>query len=196
MGATIRRCIASLALLAMAVTAIQAQEPSSRLGFYASLGPSYGWASISCDQCASSPSRNGWGGFLKLGWTLSPNWQAGVEGNLWTKSEGGVRTRLEQFSAAAYFYPAAGSGFFVKGGAGLSGQEYHPSGSTVDYTGWSIGLLAGTGYDVRIAGDAYLTPLVNFYYGAPRSVESGNAGTVFTRSSFTVLEIGVGITWH
>jgi hypothetical protein len=196
MGTIARRGIIGLAALAMTVTAVQAQELNRRRGFYASLGPTYGWASISCNECPSSQSRPSWGGFLKGGWNLSPNWQAGVEGNVWTKTEGGTRDRLEQLSAAAYFYPAADAGFFLKGGAGLSGEEYQPTGSARVSSGWSIGLLTGVGYDVRIAGDAYLTPVVNFYYGAPRTIENGSAGTIFTGSSFTVVDIGIGITWH
>jgi hypothetical protein len=183
------------ALLGLASSAA-AGHPQERQGFWIGLGGGYGSADASCDECEGGDREGSFTGFVKLGGTLNERVLLGVETNGWIKEESGATLILGSLTGTVTFYPQASSGFFLKGGVGLSYVDTELSEDSVTVslskTGW--GVLAGLGYDVRVGRNVSITPCVNFYYGQPGdlSFEGGTLGGW----KQNVIEFAVGITFH
>lgn len=162
------------ALLAILfATTANAQQAQTRQGFW--IGGGLGYGSLGCEGCdrVGAPS-----GYLKLGGTLRQNILIGVETNGWTKSEFGSRLTMGNVSGAVYWYPMATNGLFVKGGAGYSVLDNSFSSTS------GFGMLAGLGYDVRVARNLSITPVANWFRGS------------FDGGAANVLQLGVGVTSH
>jgi hypothetical protein len=177
-----------------------AGHPQERRGFWIGFGVGYGSADATCDGCEGDGGSNREGsvtGFVKLGGTLSQRVLLGVETNLWVKSEAGLTLTLSSFTGTVSFYPHASSGFFVKGGVGLShvNTEFNDASSTVSLgkTGW--GVLAGLGYDLRVGRNVSLTPCFNYFYGRPGDLSWGG-DTLAGRWRQNVIDFALGITFH
>jgi len=188
--------IAILGVLAVAgARPAAAQHPQTREGFWIGFGFGYGTADLkspTLDSLGATGREGGATGFLKLGGTLSKSVLLGGEVNAWVKSESGVKTTLGNVSAAAYFYPAPASGFFLKGGVGYGSTRVSNSGSA---TASGFGFVAGLGYDVRVGKNVSLTPVANFYFGSDGDLAE-NGTTVFSSLKHNVFDFGLGITFH
>jgi Outer membrane protein beta-barrel domain len=166
-------------LLASSASAQQAQ---TRQGFWIGGGMGYGSFGLGCSTCGDLGRTGGLSGYAKLGTTLRPNILLGVEMNGWTKSEAGATITLGNLSGAAYWYPMATQGLFIKGGAGysvLSADDGATSGSDSGF-----GLLGGVGYDIRVGRNLSITPVANYFRGG------------FVGGSANVLQLGMGVTSH
>jgi hypothetical protein len=148
---------------------------------------------VSCDGCIDTGRLESASGFLKLGTAVSQNLLLGVEANGWRKRSSGVTENLGNVSAVAYLYPWARGGLFVKGGGGLS--TYIASGPGPDLTGTGWGLIAGVGYDLRVARNISLTPVANIYYGHLGSLVLGG-NPVESGWQQNIVDVGLGITFH
>jgi len=191
------RALSTLGLLVVGATAMaRAQRPQTREGFWIGVGFGYGHSSLSCGSgCSFTDASKGGGGagFIKLGGTLSPKVLLGGEVNAWVKDVSGTTEEVGNVSAALYYYPAAASGFFLKGGAGFASYILHNGGTSVTASG--VGLIAGLGYDVRVGRMISLTPTGNFYWGSDGDLKDG--GTVLIPSvKHTTFDFGLGITFH
>jgi len=183
-----------------------AGHPQERRGFWIGFGGGYGSAKLSCDACDNGGREGSFTGFLKLGGTLNQRVLLGVEGNAWVKEQKGHTLALGSFTGTVTFYPYASSGFFLKGGVGLSHIDTafrEGSLSVTASTGW--GVLAGIGYDLRLGRNISITPSVNFYYGKPYRDYSFEAETFGPLQAITVkieggkqnvIDFGIGITFH
>ena len=182
---------ATLLLTGLVVgTPAAAQNPQVRDGFWIGFGLGYGSANGSCDGCGSSDSESGLTGHLKLGGTLSPKVLLGAESDVWMKEINGATNTVGNFSGTVYFYPSPAGGFFLKGGAGLA--YYSVSEGNVSVSKAGLGLMGGAGYDVRVGRNISITPMATFRYAGVGDIEElGVVG-----ASFTVLDLGVGVTFH
>ncbi|HEX2250240.1 MAG TPA: hypothetical protein VHH32_07810, partial [Gemmatimonadales bacterium] len=106
----------------------------------------------------------------------------GVEMNGWTKSEAGATVTMGNMSAAAYWYPMATQGLFIKAGAGYSILGVEDDLGSDNDTGF--GFLGGVGYDIRVGRNLSITPVANWFRGG------------FNNGSANVLQFGVGVTSH
>ena len=174
--------VLALAILGLAATTAAAQEAPARAGFWGGFGMGWGSMGVGCGGCGGAERLGSYSGYLKLGGTLNPHVLLGGEFNGWSKSENGVTVDFGNASAAAYYYPDVQSGLFVKGGAGYSRLGAHDGGASDSESGF--GLLAGVGYDVRIAENTSITPVFNYFRGA---FDGGHAD---------VFQFGVGVTFH
>src|SRR5262245_61344992 len=173
----------------------------AREGFWLGLGGGYGSAGVSCDDCGEE--REGGGvGYLRGGWTLNQRTLVGLDFNLWSKTaeEDDIEMTLNLYNLAGSltFYPAATSGFFVKGGAGVSviDVDVDFEGSTVSADlGTGFGLTVGAGYDVRLSRMISLTPAFGYWYGRPGDLKFGPE-PLFSNWRQNVVEFTVGITFH
>lgn len=142
-----------------------------RQGFWFNVSGGVGSATVTCDDCDSDRETGGVFGF-RLGGSLSERVLVGGEVNFWAKSydiEPGVKGtfNLYNVSGTLTYYPT-GSGFFVKGGAGLAGADVdvEAEGTTITIdVGTGFGFIAGAGYDIPISRRWSITPGVNFSYG-------------------------------
>ena len=170
-----------LLFVALAHTNAQAQSrPQTREGFFIGFG--FGWGSLGCSTCGGTRT-SGLAGYLKLGGTLSDQVLLGFETNGWVKSESGVTLSQNNASVVMYFYPNAESGFFIKGGFGGAELRLELS-SFGNLSTNGYGLIGGLGYDARVGDNFSLTPYANVLYGG------------FDHESTSVLQLGLGLTWH
>jgi len=167
------------ALLTVLLTSTSfAQHAQTRQGFWIGGGMGYGTMGISCDGCPDFDREGSLSGYIKLGGTLRQNILLGVETNGWTKSEGGATLTMGNVSGAAYWYPMATNGLFVKGGVGYSILDDGFANES------GFGMLAGLGYDVRVGRNLSITPVANWFRGGYDGI------------SANVLQLGLGVTSH
>jgi len=157
-----------------------AQRAQTRQGFWIGGGMGYGSMGLGCSGCAGVGRTGGLSGYAKLGGTLRPNILLGVEMNGWTKNEGAATITMGNFSGAAYWYPMATQGLFIKGGAGYSVLAVDDGFSSANDSGF--GLLGGVGYDIRVGRNLSITPVANYFRGG------------FDGGSANVLQLGMGVT--
>jgi len=172
-----------------------AQHPQTREGFWIGFGFGHGSADLkspTLDSLGATGREGGTTGFVKLGGTLSKSVLLGGEVNAWVKSESGVTFTVGNVSAAAYFYPAPQTGFFVKGGVGYGSTRFSNSRPA---TASGFGFLAGVGYDVRVGANISLTPVANFYFGSDGDMTE-NGTKVISSLKHNVFDFGLGITFH
>jgi len=159
-------------LVAVAVlptgTALAATQ--EREGFWIGFGFGYGSARVSCDDCVANGREGGLAGFLKVGGTLNRKVLLGTEVSFWTKTQAVDTLNFGNATFTVTFYPWTSSGFFVKGGAGLSlvNTDVVEGGDLITLDlGDGFGAIAGVGYDLRIRRNLSITPVCNFYMGWP-----------------------------
>jgi Outer membrane protein beta-barrel domain len=179
---TLRATGLSALLTALLATTAFAQHAQTRDGFWVGGGLGYGSFGLSCDICDGLGRTGGLSGYAKLGGTLRQNILLGVETNGWTKSEGGATITMGNLSGAAYWYPMATNGLFVKGGVGYSVMSADDGSTSANDSGF--GFLAGLGYDVRVGRNLSMTPVMNWFRGGYDGI------------SANVIQFGLGVTSH
>jgi hypothetical protein len=173
--------LSALLTVLLAGTAV-AQQAQTRQGLWVGGGMGYGSLGLSCESCVDVGRTGGISGYAKVGGTLRSNVLLGLELNGWTKSEAGARVTLGNVSAAAYWYPMATNGLFIKGGAGYSALSADDGSTSATDSGF--GILGGVGYDIRAGRNLSITPVANWFRGG------------FDGGSANVLQIGLGVTSH
>ena len=130
-------------------------------------------------------------GYIKFGGTINSRLLLGVESNAWfthgsrvgvvisTTPVNELPILLINVSAAAYFYPSATGGFYLKGGLGVA--RFDPK---YDQSEYGRGAVLGVGFNIPIGGKYSITPVLN--YNTER----------FASRDTNILELGVGLTWH
>ncbi len=195
----IKRAVCLVCVLWLAgVGQASAEHPQKRQGFWLGIGGGYGSADATCDECDGGDREGSGAGYLKLGWTLDDRVLLGGEFNLWTKEQDGVMVNFYNASGTLTFYPQGSSGFFLKGGVGASfiDTEIVDGGTRITADlGSGLGLVAGVGYDLRVARVISITPAVNFWYGQPGDLMV--AGETIARNwKQNVVDFTVGVTFH
>jgi len=172
----------ALVMAAALIAAPQAADAQAREGFF--IGVGVGGGSFGCAECGDRQS--GLSGQLNLGTAVSQQLLLGITSGAWTKEEGGARLTHANVSAMAQFYPGAASGFFLKGGVGISTLTVGASagGMSLSATETGLGLMAGLGYDVRVGSNFSVSPFGTFGWGN------------FEGSSANNFQLGLGATWH
>jgi hypothetical protein len=179
---TLRAIGLSAFLAVLLASSASAQQAQTRQGFWVGGGMGYGSMGLSCTGCVDVGRTAGISGYAKVGGTLRPNILLGVEMNGWTKNEGSATITMGNFSGAAYWYPMATQGLFIKGGAGYSVLAVDDGSTSANDSGF--GLLGGVGYDIRVGRNLSITPVANWFRGG------------FDGGSANVLQLGMGVTSH
>jgi hypothetical protein len=190
------RVLRVFAVLVLAATPLAAQQddPVMKLsGFWA--GGGFGGAStgLSCTLCDGRDT--GLSGFLSAGFTLSPKLRLGAEANAWFDGENDVSQRLALFGASLYWSPNPERPWYFKGGLGL--VRYHAGTDDPNDDGLSagaVGVQLGGGYDLRFSRRLWFTPFANVI--ASTNTEMTSGAVVVTDVSFTMLQVGAGITYR
>jgi hypothetical protein len=180
-----RRTVTLLAALAAALVLVpngtSAQNPQTRDGFFIGFG--LGGGSFGCEGCGSRETSVA--GHFKLGGTINSRVLIGAESAGWTKDENGARLTHSTLLGIIQFYPSETSGFFVKGGVGISRLDVSVSGGGFSFSGGDsgAGFSGGLGYDVRVGTNFSITPYGLWAFG-------DHGGSVNTA------QLGVGANWH
>ena len=192
-------CLLVLLTVAWPLPAV-AQE---RSGLWGGFGGGYGSAGVSAEHVDDEDREGSGVAYFTGGWTLNERLLAGAEFNLWSKTaevEPGVDAAFNIYnvSGTLTFYPRASSGFFVKGGAGLSFLDADIDAAGTDITvdlGSGFGLIAGAGYDIRLGRAVSLTPAVNVSYGQLGNIQIAGE-TLFGDWKHDVVDFTVGLKFH
>ncbi len=173
-----------------------AQRPQKRQGFWIGAGFGYGSLARTCDACQNLPGEPGLSGFLKLGVTAAPQLLMGVEANGWRKTIQGTTVTAVNASVVSYVYLKPTSGFFFKGGLGVSYYREDVAVKTPEDTASTtgFGLTAGLGYDYRVADNISLTPVANFTFGSLGNLR--HRGFFYPNVQETLLQLALGMTFH
>lgn len=188
-----------------------AQHPQDRHGFWLSISPGYGWTSVSCNSGAALSGCGVSGehavtGILRAGGTVSSHFLVGVEANSIQVGShdpaifipesgrlfGSPDVSFTTLTGIVVYYPVVSSGFFLRGGAGLSRVEID-SGADVSKDGWA-GLL-GAGYDFRIARRISITPQASFSFAGLGAIDSELRGSTDSWDQREFV-LSLGVTFH
>lgn len=166
-----------------------------REGFGSSYGPALVGGYIDCENCGGQ-SFAGAGGYLRLGRYIRPDLFVGMEAGLHTLPVGYNRFDANSLSAILQWYPAARSGFYIKGSLGVARLVYLDSEDeeTRRYTLTAPALGIGIGYDIRTRFRFLLTPFAGVTRTA--SADYKRNGEPRGAASTTAVQIGLGFTWY
>jgi hypothetical protein len=160
------------------------------------LGAGLGTASaaVNCEICTGD-RNGGLSGYLSGGFRFSPSLRAGAELAGWRDETAGVTQRLILYGASLYWVPTPTASWYLKGGIGL--LNYHASTDDQDddpLTASTGAVQLGAGYDFRAGSKLWLTPFANLIVSTSGNMASGNS--IVTDASFSLMQIGAGITWR
>ncbi|PYP42318.1 MAG: hypothetical protein DMD43_03310 [Gemmatimonadetes bacterium] len=135
--------------------------------------------------------------WIAVGGTVNPHLRLGGEINAWvneytdTLTFDHVTESLVGGLLTAQVFPATNLGLFFKGGVGISRSGTDISGGYgTGETGFAT--LLGAGYEVRLARNFFLTPVVNVLYHRSNGQRGDPNGALHER----VATIGVGLTFQ
>ena len=189
------RIMASAVLLATATLSqpAAAQSPTLRGPWF---GGGIGTASaqVNCELCTSD-RNGGLSGYVAGGISLSPQVRAGLELAGWFDTTDEVSQWMLVYGGSLYWYPQTAAAWYLKGGVGLF--NYHAG--TPDEDDETLGASAaalqlGAGYDFRAGSRLWVTPYANMIVTTSGNLTSGN--TIVTDASFSMLQLGAGLTWR
>lgn len=131
------------------------REVHRHRGFWISGGLGGGWEDA---RDAFGTVGRGGSAYLRLGGTPSPQALVGIEVIGWgreSRHTGDVARA--NVTLMTMLYPRYAGGWFLKGGFGAAGFE---SGFGGELEG--VGLSLGTGWDLKVGGNFYITPNVDY----------------------------------
>lgn len=124
---------------------------------------------------------------------LRPDLFVAFESNGFTSSSDGIDTTGGFYSAALQWYPNVEKGFYVKGNLGVAAVLMEDDSDEV--TTGAPGLGLGIGYDFRLGRNFSLTPYANVVFTGKNDLKLNDSSTGVD-ASFSLIQIGLGFTWH
>ena len=170
-----------------------AQEATLR-GPWLGAGIGTASAAVNCGIC-SSDRNGGLSGYLTGGFTFARGLRAGAELAGWRDETAGVTQRLVLYGASLYWAPTPTAPWYLKGGIGL--LSYRASTDDEDEDPLTAGtgaLQLGAGYDLRAGSRVWVSPFANLIVSTSGNLTSGNS--VVTDASFSLMQVGLGVTWR
>jgi hypothetical protein len=181
-----------IAALALSQPA-RAQDPTLR-GPWLGAGIGTASAAVNCDICTGD-RNGGLSGYLTGGFTFNENLRAGAELSGWRDATAGVSQRVILYGASLYWVPTPTASWYLKGGLGLLTYRASTGDDEEDPLEASTGALQlGVGYDFRAGSRVWINPFANLVVSTSGNMTSGN--TVVTDASFSLMQIGAGVTWR
>jgi hypothetical protein len=173
--------------------AAQDQGPGSqRQGFWWGVGAGYGISRVDCNICIGD-NTGGFSVSARAGLTVSPSVLLGLESNNWLHPDDVADRFQTSLNALAYWYPSLASGLNLKGGIGLTWYRASDGENAITMT--SISPQIGAGYDIPVGRNMSVTPFLNMI-AAPFGEMRFNGELAAPNANFTLLQLGIGVTWH
>jgi hypothetical protein len=191
---SVRSIAAAFALIALGGSApVGAQSPSVH-GAWIGGGIGTASAHVSCDACTSD-RNGGLSGYLSGGLAVAQGVRAGAELAGWFDTTNDVSQRLALYGASLWWNPNPAAPWYLKGGIGLLQYRASTDNPNDDpLTGSAAALQLGGGYDIRAARKLWFTPFANLIVSSSGNLTSGN--TIITDASYSMLQLGAGLTWR
>jgi len=215
-----------LACGSVSLHAQAASRPNSRQGFWIGLGVGNGSAGLDCRTVTlesatiayppcSKDRFGGLSGYVRLGGTLSRSVLLGFEINGWLRSENGgivdpssalqTRESIGYGSVILVWYPSRTRALYLK--AGLGEMKYRADDGEVALTATAPSALLGMGYEMRLGRNFSLVPYLNSlassavrkHFNDDPGFPTERADPRFTTTediSVTLVQLGLGVTWH
>ena len=121
----------------------------------------YGRLRVQCLSCSNVTSVGGTTVTVSIGGSPSHYVLLGVEGQVWTGSDGGIRERVRSVNLVVHWYPwGLSNGLFLRGGTGLVDGIVALNDSTGQkhaVTGQGLGISVSLGYDIPLNRHLALT---------------------------------------
>jgi Outer membrane protein beta-barrel domain len=192
---SLSRIAAACLLAALALSQPARAQESTLRGPWLGAGIGTASAAVNCDIC-NGDRNGGLSGYLAGGFTLSQTLRAGAELAGWLDNTDNVRQRLMLYGASLYWTPSPTASWYLKGGIGMLNYNADATDDDEDdELGASTGALQlGVGYDFRAGSKLWITPYANLIVSTSGNMTSGNS--IVTDASFSLMQIGAGITWR
>jgi len=165
----VRTVLLGSALFLPIVPVLQAQDntrpPIEHSGLWLSGG--LGGGSTDNDEGSlTSGDDSGPAGYFRLGGSVSQHILLGGEVIGMTFDRDGTDVSFANATFTLIYDPALPGGFFAKGGIGFASvtTSLDIGGGTFTTDDEGFGVTIGAGYDIRIGGNLYLTPNVDFLF--------------------------------
>jgi hypothetical protein len=193
----LKRASLVVVLLACTISSSHAQStrrPNTRHGLWAGVGLGAGSAEMDCSSC-SNFRFTGLSGYIRAGVTLTRFLLVGVETDGWVRSSSDVDDRVGFASLVLVWYPIPSGALYVK--AGYGGMQYHSDESGDVLTAKARSVSLGLGYEVRVRRDISLVPFVNGLVTSSVQQYRNEVPVGFGNDfSLTLVQFGLGVTWH
>jgi hypothetical protein len=153
-----------------------------------------GSARVNCDACTGD-RNGGLSGYLSGGLSVAPGVRAGAELAGWFDTTDDVSQRMSLYGASLWWNPSSTASWYLKGGIGL--MRYRAATGDEDedpLSGSAAALQVGGGYDIRASRKLWFTPFANMIVSSRGNLTSGN--TIVTEASYSMLQLGAGLTWR
>jgi hypothetical protein len=144
-------------------------------GFWFSIGAGGGWEDF--DGSLGTEGRGG-AFSLRMGGTPNARFLIGGEVTGWFNDARGSDLARFNVMLSGLAYPSRAGGWFLKGGFGFAQHSYFG----LERNG--LGTAVGTGVDLRVGRNFYITPTIDYL------------GQFFDDSTTGVLLFTMGVTWH
>ncbi|HUR93247.1 MAG TPA: outer membrane beta-barrel protein [Gemmatimonadales bacterium] len=179
---------------AVAPSPAVAQDATTLHGAWFGGGIGTASAQVNCELCIND-RNGGLSGYLAGGLRLNAGLHAGAELAGWFDNTDDVSQRLLLYGASLWWHPRPGQNWFLKGGLGL--LKYRAATDDDDddpLTAGTAAIQLGGGYDLRAGRKLWVSPFANLIVTTSGNMTSGN--TVVTDASFSMLQLGAGVTWR
>lgn len=169
---------------------------SLRQGFHFSLGVGAASLSATCDGCdvdVIDDRLSGFSGVLQLGGAVNDQLVISGEFMGWIRNEDPIFRRMAALHLVFLGYPSKDSGFFLKGGAGVSRTIVEDDFFRATANAFSA--VTGIGYDIPAGTSLIVTPYANFVrsFGGETDI-NGIVSPVAVQPN--ALQFGVALTVH
>ena len=191
---SVRLIAAALALIALGGAAPGGAQAPRVHGAWLGGGIGTASARVNCDACTSD-RNGGLSGYLSGGLAVARGVRAGAELAGWFDTTDDVSQRLALYGASLWWNPNPAASWYLKGGIGLLRYRAATDNENDDpLTGSAAALQVGGGYDIRAARKLWVTPFANLIVSSSGNLTSGN--TIITDASYSMLQLGAGLTWR
>ena len=188
--------ILATSISAAAPVTAQGEANTRRAGLWLTAGGGEARNRVDCDNCGEIERYWGGTGFLRAGGTLSDRVRVGGETYSWQRSFESSASYVRGLQGIILWYPAfPARGFFVQSGLGLARlrSEFERNGSRVQAAATGMSVMLGLGYEVRLRGRIWVTPMVSSTAVPTATIDTPN-GTLENVVG-TLLQFGLGVTW-
>jgi hypothetical protein len=190
-----------LAVVAAALLTPSVARAQRHSGMWVSGGGGIGLTKLKCDNGCEDESRTGGVLFIDGGIAANDKFLFGVEFNSWSRTSDVGATeqslRLNSLLGTVLFYPSAKSGFFVKGGFGVSYARVRGTSFFVNPDlGAGTGAAYGAGYDIAIGRSVYITPAVTLQQGFLGDAVEVVGSPILTGWRHNILQFTAALTFQ